>query len=434
MGRSLPRQLSRLSNAGVHGRRCVFLWLCLALITAACQPPPFSEKSSGTLESLSAIPSVSVEASATRRLPPGPVLAMTLLPEAELLVAVGPVGDAETNPTWQLYRGRANSWQRLAWPEEAVPYSLYTPTEGTPIFAVPVSNALLGSGQPWGLLRSTDAGQSWQQILRGLDDPYVMNVALSPRFTVDQTIVAVTWHRGVYFSNNAGDSWQQLPYHRSIDPSGGANPYDLAIALSPDFEGGTLQHPVVNGQIVASFAHGLHIWSATAPKWQTVSITVPSRLEDYDPPSAPLTAGAIAFSPDFTQDNTLYLYSGYAGLFRSRDGGVTWQFVGRGLPMPVPPTRIFHLEVVSADVVCVLLIAPPEEIEPPVFSHLPNRQRLLHCTRDGGTSWHMLQPPLEVGEVSAFMMRREEDGDIVLYLGGAQGGVFEYSIETLTWQ
>jgi len=435
MGRSLPRQLLRLSDASVHGRRCVFLRLCLALITAACQPFPFYEKfSSGTPGSPSVTPSVSVEAPAARRLPPGPVLAMTLLPGTELLAAVGPIGDAETNPTWQLYRGRADSWQRLAWPEEAVPYSLYTPATGTPIFAVPISNALLGSGQPWGLLRSTDGGQSWQQALRGLDDPYVMDVALSPRFTDDQTILAVTWRRGVYFSNNAGDSWQQLPYRRSIDPSGGANPYDLAIALSPDFEGGTVQHPVVNGQIVASFAHGLHIWSATAPKWQTVSITVPSRLEDYDPSSASLTAGAIAFSPNFAQDHTLYLYSGYTGLFRSSDGGVTWQFVGRGLPTPVPPTRTFHLEVASANIVCVLLVAPPEEIEPPMFSYLPSRQRSLYCTHDGGASWRVLQPPLEVGEVSAFITRREEDGNIVLYLGGAQGGVFEYSIEALTWQ
>ncbi|MGQ9501998.1 MAG: hypothetical protein ACUVSF_02090 [Anaerolineae bacterium] len=359
---------------------------------------------------------------------------MAPLSEAELLIAVGPVGNTETDLKWQLYRGRADSWQRLAWPEGVAPYSLHVPPMGIPIFVVPVSNALLGSGQPWGVLRSTDAGQSWQQILKGLDDPYVMSAALSPRFTDDQTIVAVTWRRGVYFSNNAGDSWQQLHYSRPIDPSGGANPYDLAIALSPDFQGGTSRHPVVNGQIVASFAHGLHIWSAAAPKWQTVSIMVPSRLEDYDPPSALLTAGAIAFSPDFAQDSTIYLYSGYAGLFRSSDGGTTWQFVGRELPAPIPPTRTFHLEVASANVVCVLLIVPSEEMEPSMFSHPRNLQRLLYCTHDGGTSWHILQPPPEVGEISTFIARREANGNIVLYLGSMQGGVFEYPIEALTWQ
>ncbi len=435
MGRSLLQRLLRSSNPCVYSRQCILLWLCLALIAVACQAFPFSKRlSSGATESPQAIPSSSTETLVSPRLPPGPVLALTFLPDAGLLAAVGPVGEEGDELTWQLYQGRADAWQRLAWPEEIAPHSLHVPSGGTPIFAVPSNNALLGSGQPWGLLRSADAGQSWQQILRGLDDPYVMDVALSPRFAEDQTIVAVTWRHGVYFSNDAGDSWQQLPYPRPINPSGGTNPYDLAIALSPDFQGGTPQRPVVNGQIVASFAHGLHIWSATTPKWQTVSITVPSRLEDYDLPSAPLTAGALAFSPEFVQDNALYLYSGYAGLFRSGDGGTTWQFVGRELPVPIPPTRTFHLEVVSANIVCVLLIAPSEEIEPSMFSDSRARQRLLYCTHDGGTSWHVLQPPPEVGEISAFTMKRDTSGNIVLYLGGMQGGVFGYSIEALTWQ
>ncbi|MCS7261413.1 MAG: hypothetical protein NZ765_11670, partial [Anaerolineae bacterium] len=174
--------------------------------------------------------------------------------------------------------------------------------------------------------------------------------------------------------------------------------------------------------------------SATTPQWQTISMTVPSRLEDHDPPSAPLTAGAIAFSPDFAQDNTIYLYSGYAGLFRSSDGGTTWQFASRGLPAPIPPTRAFHLEVVSANVVCVLLTTLSEEMEPSASLSPYDRQRLLYCTHDGGTSWHMLQPPPEVGAVSAFAARRDSDGSVVLYLGSARGGVFEYPIEALQWQ
>jgi hypothetical protein len=411
------------------------LGFCLLLIVTACRALSFPDRSSaGATESPPVTPSASIAASVAYRMPPGPVSAITLRSQAELLVAVGPSDDAETYPTWQLYRGRADSWQRLAWPEGVAPHALHVPAAGDPIFAVPLSNALLGRGQPWGLLRSTDAGQSWQQILKGLDDPYVMDVALSPRFSEDQTAVAVTWRHGVYISNNGGDSWQPLPYRRPIEASGGANPYDLAIALSPDFRGGTARRPVTQGQIVASYAHGLHVWNATTSQWQTVSIIVPSRLEDHDPPSAPLTAGAIAFSPDFTQDRTLYLYSGYAGLFRSHDGGSTWQFVGRGLPTPVPPTRAFHLEVVSANVVCVLLTAPSEEMESSAFRPLHNRQRLLYCTHDGGTSWHMLQPPPEVGAVSAFTIQRDTDGTIVLYLGSAQGGVFEYSIEALTWE
>lgn len=416
-----------------HNRRHVSLWLCLALIVAACRASLFPDHlSSGVAESPLGAPTVPNEAPVPVRMPPGPVLTLTLLSQDELLVAAGPPDDTDT--LWQVYRGHADSWQRLAWPERVAPHAFHVAPTETTIFAVPMNNALLGRSQPWGLLRSTDGGQSWQQVLKGLGDPYVMDVVLSPRFPEDQTVVAVTWRHGVYLSKDAGDSWQPLPYPRPIDASGGANPYDLAVALSPDFQGGTSPRFISKGQIVASFAHSLHIWSATTPQWQTISITVPSRLEDYDPPSAPLTAGAIAFSPDFAHDNTLYLYSGYAGLFRSSDGGTTWQFVGRGLPPPVPPTRAFHLEVVSANVVCVLSAAPAEEMTSSASSPSQDRQQRLYCTHDGGTSWHMLQPPPEVGAVSAFATRREADGTIVLYLGSAQGGVFAYSIERLTWQ
>ncbi|MCS7259317.1 MAG: hypothetical protein NZ765_00840, partial [Anaerolineae bacterium] len=169
---------------------------------------------------------------------------MTLLSGAELLVAIDAMGSVEADPTWQLYLGRAERWQRLTWPEGVAPYAFRVAPAGAPIFAVPMNNPLLGRSQPWGLLRSTDAGRSWQQVLGGLDDPYVMDVALSPRFPEDRTVVAVTWHRGVYVSHSGGESWQPLPYPRPIDASGGANPYDLAVALSPDLRGGNPQRPV----------------------------------------------------------------------------------------------------------------------------------------------------------------------------------------------
>ncbi len=418
-------------------RLCVSLLICFSLFTATCQTSPLKQNSvSVDARPLAATLPAPTKVQYPSPIPPGPVRSLAQMPDGELLAGVGPVNGEETPAVWQLYRGRGGSWQRLTWPEEVVLQALHVPSLGSPIFAVPLSNALLGSGQPWGLLRSTDGGLSWHQILTGLDDPYVTDIALSPRFAEDQAMVAVTWYNGVYYSDSAGDKWRRLPYRHQIAPSGGANPYDLAVAVSPDFQGGTPQRPAANGLLVASFAHGIHIWSSTEQRWRTVSVTVPARLEDYEPTSAPLTAGDIAFSPDFAQDGILYVYSGYAGLFRSSDGGLTWQFAGRGLPTPVPPSNTFHLEVLSANIACVLLEDPPPEAEEESLAQLPRSKwpRNLYCTRDGGTSWRMLQPPPEVGEVSTFTARRDETGRMVLYLGGVQGGVFDYAIETLVWR
>ncbi len=360
----------------------------------------------------------------------------------ELLAGVGPIGDPETGLTWQLYRGRGDNWQRLAWPEEAIPRSLHVSPAGDIMFAVPFSNALFGAGQPWGLMRSTDGGHSWHQVLRGLDDPYVMGLALSPAFDEDHTMAAVTWWSGVYLSTNGGDTWQQLPYRHRIEPSGGANPYDVAVALSPDFRGAAASgRPIGQGVVIASFGHHLRQWTLKRGDWRSVPFTVTTRLEDYDPPSAQLAAGAIAFSPGFASDGVVYLYSGYAGLFRSADGGETWRMAGRPLPPPSPPTSGFCLAVASALEAYVLLPGQPGMGEaeqttpaPATPERATERVHVLYRTCDGGSSWQVLKPPPELGQVSAFALVLDEQGRVLLHLGGSRGGVSSQLADALVWE
>ena len=162
-----------------------------------------------------------------------------------------------------------------------------------------------------------------------------------------------------HLSTDRGDTWRSLPYRRPIEPSGGVNPYDLAVALSPDFRGGvTTARPIERGLIVASFGQNLRLWSPTRGGLADSRPHCDGRSQDYDPPSAVLTAGAVAFSPSFTGDGTIYLYSGYAGLFRSTDRGETWRAAGRRLPVASLPTGSFHLEVTSAMEAYLLLPAP----------------------------------------------------------------------------
>ena len=415
------------------GARLVPLLVLGLLAMAACRPltltspfGPASVASTATPTPVQNVPQVAA-------IPPGPVVALAALPGDEFLAAVGPIGDPETGLTWQVYRGRGDGWQRLAWPDEASPRSLHVSPSGDAIFAVPFSQAIFGAGQPWGLMRSTDGGQSWQQILNGLDDPYVMDVVLSPAFDEDHTLVAVTWRNGVYLSTDRGDTWRSLPYRRRIEPSGGANPYDLAVALSPDFRGGVAAaRPIEQGLIVASFGHGLRLWSPKRGDWRTVALTVRTRIEDYDPPSAFLTAGAVAFSPSFTGDGTIYLYSGYAGLFRSADRGETWRVAGRRLPVASLPTGSFHLEVTSATE-AYLLPAARKDDERTTQTPAAESGFVLYRTRDGGASWQALRPPPVPGEVSAFTLTRDEQGRVVLCLGGSHGGVSGYPADGLTW-
>jgi photosystem II stability/assembly factor-like uncharacterized protein len=355
--------------------------------------------------------------------PPGPVLAIAPLPDGEFLAGVGPIGDAETGFEWRLYRGRDGAWRPLAWPPEAIPRSLYPTSSGELLFVVPFSNALFGRGQAWGLMRSSNGGRSWQQALNGLGDPYVLDLALSPAFEADSSLFAATWYHGVYRSTDAGQSWEAMPLAgKEVEPSGGANPYDLAVAVSPDYgdSGG-------HGLLMASFSHRLQRWDARASAWQSIPLTVTATLKDFDPPQAQLSAGEIAFSPGFKEDGTIYLYSGYAGLFRSTDHGGTWQRISRRLPLPPPFVADFHLAAASMDEAYVLLATGESD---PV---LGQPARTLYRTRDGGKSWEALGNPPTLGWVSAFALTHDSQGQVVLHLGGSRGGVSSHLADSLPW-
>jgi photosystem II stability/assembly factor-like uncharacterized protein len=364
--------------------------------------------------------------------PPGPVLTIAPLPDGEFLAGVGPVGDVDSELEWQLYRGRDGTWQRLFWPSEAIPRALHPVPDllsddemaftDRVLFAVPFSNALFGRGQAWGLMRSANSGRSWQQTLTGLGDPYVMDLALSPA-SPNHTIFVVTWYSGVYRSKDAGRKWEAMPLiEEELKPSGGPNPYDLAVAVSPDY-----QDSAGDGLVIASFSHGLYRWDLSTESWQTIPITVTATIEDFDPPETQLTAGAVVFSPDFADDGTIYLQSGYAGLFRSTDRGETWRHVSRRLPLRPPFVADFHLAVASADEAYVLLDS--EETD----KVLGQPVRVLFRTHDGGRTWEALQDPPTLGWVSAFILTQDTEGRTILHLGGSRGGVSSHRADDLTW-
>jgi photosystem II stability/assembly factor-like uncharacterized protein len=78
-----------------------------------------------------------------------------------------------------------------------------------------------------GIFRSTDRGASWAACNFGLLDLHVLALAASPDFAGDQTVFAGT-ESGMFRSTNGGRAWRELPFPEENAPV-------LSLALSPAY-------------------------------------------------------------------------------------------------------------------------------------------------------------------------------------------------------
>jgi len=91
----------------------------------------------------------------------------------------------------------------------------------------------LFAGSSAGLYRSTDGAASWMPMGRGFPTaiPYVLQIAVSPRFKADRTLVVSVKGEGLFVSRNGGESFSRLG-----DPDQHARLAGVArVVFSPDF-------------------------------------------------------------------------------------------------------------------------------------------------------------------------------------------------------
>jgi len=133
-----------------------------------------------------------------------------------------------------------------------------------------------------GVWRSTDAGDTWQNVsgLIGADNVKVL--ALSPSFALDNVVLAGTRNRGLYRSNDRGDSWTRL-----LGVPGQWEKID-SIAISPDFANDETVY-------VISFYRGVLRSTDGGTNWQEVNVGLPVDVKRR-----------IVISPEFVNDRTLY--------------------------------------------------------------------------------------------------------------------------------
>ncbi|MFO8040886.1 MAG: hypothetical protein R6U67_15730 [Sodalinema sp.] len=156
-----------------------------------------------------------------------------------------------------------------------------------------------------GVYRSNDGGLSWTQQVNGLSRLELEAIAVSPN---NENLLLVAGHDGgLYRSENGGEQWQSVWME---------NQPITSLSFTPD-----------NPQVIfAGTAEGeVHRSDDAGITWVRSS-----QLNEAGNETGAITA--IAPSPDFSQDNQLWLGTATAGVFYSGDGGNQFAAIDSDLP------------------------------------------------------------------------------------------------------
>ena len=175
------------------------------------------------------------------------------------------------------------------------------------------------------LYKSKDGGYNWELIKKGtpFEECSDIKLAISPDYKNDKTLITGT-DKGVYISENEGKNW--------FEPQGVLEVKEglvEAVAVSPGYKDDKTILISIAGKGLFKSENGGKYFEHTGDDSISLSkINLPSG-------SMP-----IQFSPDYTNDKTIYGY-GAAGaqIFKSTNSGKTWQTIS----ISKPKDKFFNL-------------------------------------------------------------------------------------------
>lgn len=312
--------------------------------------------------------------------------------------ASGPLGSlagqlavsADGGATWRRVHVRgqtlASSW---LW-ANALAYSPDFARDRT-MFAAFMSS----SGRGGGIYVSNDGGRTWKPATSGLGDWVVAEIAAAPGFPVNHTVFALTRQGGLFRSTDGGQTWQRTGYNPAYPAVLNAH----TLAISPDY--------INDKTVVVSVGESASISRDGGDNWWPL-------LESR--------ATVLAFSPHYSRDRVLLGAFASLGVLRSDDGGANWQAVSRGL----------RLEVGGR---LALALSPDFGRDRTAFLLSRSFDRsTLYRTADGGATWQ-IESAGATGKalITAIAISPDFARDGMVFWGGNDGRIRTVKAGDLRW-
>ena len=270
------------------------------------------------------------------------------------------------------------------------------------------SDATVFAGGPDGVYKSVDAGETWQHSVEGLDNPRVLALALSPVFASDSTAFAGT-SVGLFRSIDGGNSWHQVT-------DGLTRAAIVSIEVSPGFERDSTVFVGMLGQRTVGYMGGAmpHV---TPPGGIFRSTDGGTSWEIYEDLKT-VSAMSISLSPSFELDSTAFVGTLNRGIFRTSDGGDSWVQVGQGL---------LYNRFVSVEA------SPGFPSDSTVFA---GAHGMVYGSTDGGNTWEQLNGGkyLSDGRVEALAVSPAFESDGTVFAGASIGGILRSTDEGASWK